>query len=142
MSLEFDEELAERLSHDVCKIMENIARPTDWFRLELVYLAAGKASEVNLFGVWNHEIRQIDSVPSEIEIPLQELRRALYSPGEGTWFLARYYLEPDTTRTVVYDFDYNPNFSYEIDPTEWQRDLEDFPRDPQFQPKWLKEYTA
>ncbi|MFE3545209.1 hypothetical protein ACFXK0_19795 [Nocardia sp. NPDC059177] len=142
MSLEFDEARAEHLSREVCELMAEVARPTDWFRLELVYLTAGNAREINLFGVWSDGIRKIDTTPPGIEVPLQELRRMMYSPGEGTWFLTRYYVEPDLTRTIIYDFDYDPKFNPEIDSMEWRRELDEFPRGPEFMPSWLEERVA
>ncbi|MFD4433830.1 hypothetical protein [Nocardia sp. NPDC058497] len=142
MSLEFDEERADKLSREVCEIMAEAANPTDWLRIELVYLAVGAVTEKNLFGVWRHETRPIEIVPAKIEAPLQELRRMMYSPGAGTWFLTRYYLEPDMTSTVVYDFDYDPKFKTDLNPSEWRRELDQFPRDPQYLPKWLEECAA
>ncbi|MFF0544769.1 hypothetical protein ACFYTF_18225 [Nocardia thailandica] len=139
MSLDFYEDRANELSSDVCALMARVVHPTNWFRIELVYLAAGDASEISLYGSWKHEVREIETTRPEIEIPLQELRRIMYSPGAGTWFLARFYLEPDMTSTVVYDFDYDPKFKHDLDSSVWRQELERFPRDPGYLPRWLKE---
>ena len=66
---------------------------------------------------------------------LDDLRAAMYRPGVGTWFTARFAVYADGRITTDFDYDNEPVFPFA--PNSWVADAEAFPRAPQNTPAWL-----
>jgi len=113
------------------------AAPAGWLRLDLDVTEVGNIGVRNLFGRWPTEERLLE-IPRPAVEALQELRHFMYEPGSGTWFTARFYLDPPMKPYVVYNFDDIP-LEVEIPTEEWRRELERYPRDPKYILGWLQE---
>ncbi|MEV0706703.1 hypothetical protein [Nocardia aurea] len=138
MSRESSDARQEELLRLIWEAMVEAA-PPDWLRLDLMCMSVGDATELTLWGAWDEpEIRSLP-VPDAVASTLAELRSAMYKPGVGTWFAARFYLTAPRHEFVIFDMDNDPAFENPIDPSEWRRDLARYPRDPQFILTWLRE---
>ncbi|WP_051026791.1 hypothetical protein [Nocardia higoensis] len=139
MSHEAHSVRADDLTREVCRILAETA-PDGWERLDLLFLTVGDTVEQWFNGAWpGGDIRAIESIPTALGETLKEMRRIMYRPGAGTWFQLRLYLDADMTHTAVYDYDNDPRFEVGIDPAEWVRDLQEFPREERHVPLWLRQ---
>ncbi len=84
------------------------------------------------------------SLPPRPVLPLlDELREVMYRPGSGTWFSAAWTLTKDDAGQVSVDvsfnFDEEPDWDPPIRAFNYAVDQEDFPRDEEHMPDWLRE---
>lgn len=74
---------------------------------------------------------------------LKELRSVMYRPGAGTWFSSTWTLTKDASgrasADVSFNYDEEPDWDPPIRPFNYALDLEDFPRDEEHIPAWLRE---
>ncbi|MEW2352590.1 glycohydrolase toxin TNT-related protein [Spirillospora sp. NPDC029432] len=79
-----------------------------------------------------------EEMPSELTDLLLELRRAHYVPERGTWFSARFMLEPGAPIRPIFNYDHDPNWDPPIPVDCWRRDQIVMPRDGADLPGWLQ----
>ena len=81
--------------------------------------------------------------PREISDLLKELRDVMYSRGSGTWFSASFRVvreeSGETSANASFNYDEEPEWYFPVDPGQYAIDLEDFPRDEENIPGWLRE---
>lgn len=81
--------------------------------------------------------------PRSTDDLLEELRELMYRPGAGTWFSATWTLTKDdadrVSADVSFNYDEEPDWDPPIRPFNYALDLEDFPRDEEHIPGWLRE---
>ena len=84
-----------------------------------------------------------DFVPRETSDLLEELRDVMYSQGSGTWFSATFRVvreeSGETSANASFNYDEEPEWNFSVDPGQYAIDLEDFPRDEENIPDWLRE---
>ncbi|MFI0353471.1 TNT domain-containing protein [Actinomadura sp. 9N407] len=80
-----------------------------------------------------------EAMPPELTEALLELRRAHYLTEQGTWFSARFMLEPGSPIRPIYNYDFDPNWDPPIAVDAWRRDQIVMPRDGAHMPEWLKD---
>lgn len=82
-------------------------------------------------------------VPRETDDLLEELRDVMYSQGSGTWFSATFRVvreeSGETSANASFNYDEEPEWNFPVDPGQYAIDLEDFPRDEENIPDWLRE---
>ena len=79
-----------------------------------------------------------ESMPQELTDLMLELRRAHYLPEQGTWFSARFILEPGAPIRPLFNYDFDPNWNPPIPVECWRRDQIVLPRDGAHMPPWLR----
>lgn len=81
--------------------------------------------------------------PRETSDLLEELRDVMYSQGSGTWFSATFRVvreeSGETSANASFNYDEEPEWNFSVDPVQYAIDLEDFPRDEENIPGWLRE---
>lgn len=77
--------------------------------------------------------------PYKVVRLMRDLRSGMYQAGRGTWFTARYFLEPSGEYRVDFDYDNEPSFDFQVFSSVYSSDLERFPRDGEHIPAWLRE---
>lgn len=81
--------------------------------------------------------------PREKRVLLRELREIMYSQGSGTWFSATFRVVREacgeTSANAWFNYDEEPEWNFSVDPGQYAIDLEDFPRDEENIPDWLRE---
>ncbi|WP_053058529.1 immunity protein YezG family protein [Pedobacter sp. BMA] len=84
-----------------------------------------------------------ENAPEEKEVDnlLIQLRNEMYklSPGKGAWYNVEMIVAESGDFEIKYDYDNRPNFEMEPEDDEFVIDNEEFPRDAEATPAWLKE---
>lgn len=82
------------------------------------------------------------NVPEEREVDnlLIQLRSEMYkvSPGKGAWYNVQMSVNESGDFEIRYDYGNRPNFEIEPDDDEFVIDYDEFPRDAEAMPNWLK----
>ena len=82
-------------------------------------------------------------MPLETDDLLDELREVMYSRGSGAWFSATFRVareaSGETSANAWFNYDEEPEWNFSVDPVQYAIDLEDFPRDEENIPDWLRE---
>lgn len=122
---------------EICTLLEAGA-PVGWNRVTLdvwanvmAYELASSAQDAQ--GRFAGEVRL-----AEITDQLQELREEMYEQDRGTWLSARFVLHREAEPEVTFNFDTDPNWSPQLHPMMFVRDLEAFPRTEENIPEWLR----
>ncbi|PXY19459.1 hypothetical protein [Prauserella muralis] len=118
------------------------AAPQGWLRIDFRCRAVVEVHDATLSVLLNDGSYPAVPVPQEAVDALLRLRSAMYEPGEGTWFSARYLIDPPGRLHANYNLDFNPRWEPGIAPEGWVRDLEAFPRDAEHIPGWLRAELA
>lgn len=83
-----------------------------------------------------------EDVPEEKEVDnlLIQLRNEMYkvSAGKGAWYNVQMIVTDSGEFEIKYDYDNRPNFEIEPEDDEFVIDNEEFPRDAEATPTWLK----
>lgn len=123
---------------EICTLLEAGA-PVGWSRVTLdvwanvlayELAAAAKTAEGRFAG----EVRLADMTER-----LQELREQMYEEDRGAWLSARFVLHREAEPEVTFNYDENPQWSPDLHPMMFVRDLEAFPRADEHVPDWLRE---
>lgn len=84
-----------------------------------------------------------ENAPEEKEVDnlLIQLRNEMYklSPGKGAWYNVEMIVTESGDFEIKYDYDNRPNFEMEPEDDEFVIDNEEFSRDAEAMPAWLKE---
>ncbi|MEC3913308.1 immunity protein YezG family protein [Nocardia sp. CDC160] len=68
----------------------------------------------------------------------QTLRDEMYEPDKGAWLSARFILRRTGDSEVSFNYDEDPNWTPELHPMMFVRDLEAYPRADGHIPPWLR----
>jgi Immunity protein YezG-like len=67
----------------------------------------------------------------------KELRKLTAQPGKGAWYGAVFTVDRAGKFDVTFDYDTKPAFPGGIEDESYLKDLEAFPRDPEYIPEWM-----
>lgn len=126
------------------QILERIGRGTGraasdgWTLLTVDVAGAGASTDVEATAVTSSDQSMSFFPDSESGLACIELRKAMFQPGKGTWYKARFAI--DESREIRAEFDYeSPPFEGDLDHDLREMLEEDqrmFPRDPDALPSW------
>ncbi|GHC71051.1 hypothetical protein GCM10007079_03110 [Nocardiopsis terrae] len=113
--------------------------PGEWNRITLSFAICHRVSTYEIKVLAPNGTASHPTIPSNAIAILKDLRVGMYREGLGAWFSMSYEISSDLQFYVNYDYDSEPNFSFDIDPYSYYRDLEKFPRNEGNIPDWLRE---
>lgn len=125
-----------RLREEIATTLANAA-PEGWDTIRYCAATVGSIADVTVTVVVEGREEQFLDAPS-VALPRRRLRKAMYRPGEGTWFSFALEVSRSGSVEARYDYDSEPVFHVAPAPSAWAQDQEKFPRDPENQPEWLK----
>ncbi|MEV6095092.1 hypothetical protein [Nocardia sp. NPDC051981] len=73
---------------------------------------------------------------------LVRLRNEMYEPDRGAWLSARFVLNRGEEPDISFNYDDDPQWSPDLHPLMYARDLEVYPRAEQHVPQWLQDRVA
>lgn len=83
--------------------------------------------------------------PPGVESLTEQVRAAMALPGAGTWFsmeLTMSFWDRGTgvgaSADMSFDNDHEPSWGHPVSPAAYVRDLQDYPRDEDHMPEWLR----
>lgn len=76
-------------------------------------------------------------MPLEVRRAFVDMRDLLYEPDQGTWFSARFVMDPPDHYRVAFNFDVDPVWDPPVAAEVYAKDLETYPRSPGNTPRWL-----
>ncbi|WP_149204619.1 hypothetical protein [Actinotalea subterranea] len=127
------------------EIMQDVGRqffeaaPQGWANGSIVYRRVGKTAETQATA------QAADGTPLTVVMgrpvlrALRELRAAMARPGSGAWFTAVARFTSDGRMTWDFDHDHEPEWVTGISPLHYLQEQEEFPRDQEHTPAWLRE---
>jgi hypothetical protein len=118
------------------------ALPEDWQRLVIEYRVVGRHSDGRVGLVRQDGVMREWDPPLEAWHRLQDLRRGMYSAGEGTWFGVQYNLHRPARFEIKYNWSGKPDFASWPPPGEFELEQSRFPRAESRQPDWYREGLA
>ncbi|XVQ12701.1 TNT domain-containing protein [Spirillospora sp. CA-255316] len=132
----------ERIAEIQRRIIEFVSRntPPGSRRIDLHCIATVAVNDMALTVLTEDgKVVRPESMPQELTDMLLELRRAHYLAEQGTWFSARFMLEPGAPIRPIFNYDFDPNWDPPIPVECWQRDQIVMPRDGAHLPPWLRD---
>ncbi|MFC5749473.1 TNT domain-containing protein [Actinomadura rugatobispora] len=132
----------ERIAEIQRRIIEFVSRntPPGSRRIDLHCLATVAVNDMALTVLTEDgKLVRPEAMPQELTDSMLELRRAHYLPEQGTWFSARFMLEPGAPIRPIFNYDFDPNWDPSIQVECWQRDQIVMPRDGAHMPPWLRD---
>lgn len=115
------------------------AAPSGWNELRYEFRATIQIDGDRFESVASDGMAARISAPFSVMELFAELRSAMYRPGVGTWFTARYVVNRLGDYKFDFDYDSEPDFNPQLTPGAFALDLEYFPRDDEHMPEWLRE---
>ncbi|MEV6897296.1 hypothetical protein [Amycolatopsis sp. NPDC051372] len=118
------------------------ALPPGWQQVMIDYRMVGRNVDVAV-GVKDPSgtFRPWDP-PVDVWKMFQRLRGGMYTEGEGTWFSARFGIEPPSRFTIQYNWRNEPDFDPYPAAEQFAIEQERFPRAEEFMPDWFRERLA
>jgi hypothetical protein len=113
--------------------------PEDWHQLRYEFSATVQIDGSKFESVTSDGTVTRVHTPSSVPEQFDELRSAMYQPGKGTWFTARYVIERSGQYKVDFDYDNEPDFVPQLTASAYALDLEYFPRGDEHIPEWLRD---
>lgn len=115
------------------------ALPPGWCRVMIDYRMVGRTVDVAV-GVEDTggTYRRWDP-PVDVWKMFQRLRGGMYRDGEGTWFSARFGIEPPARFTIQYNWRNEPDFDPYPAAEQFAIEQERFPRAEEYMPEWFRE---
>jgi len=87
--------------------------------------------------------------PVGVESLIEQVRAAMALPGGGTWFSMEFSMsfwdsprEAGASAEFSFDYDLEPSWEHPVRPAAYVRDLQDYPRDTDHMPDWLRARVA
>ena len=115
----------------------------DWIELQLIDNRLSMVADGHLNVKFSDGTSGGAFPPLETSDLLDELRGVMYSQGSGTWFSATFRVvreeSGETSANASFNYDEEPEWNFSVDPGQYAIDLEDFPRDEENIPDWLRE---
>ncbi|MGW3996184.1 hypothetical protein [Amycolatopsis sp. NPDC004772] len=109
-----------------------------WRQLMIDFRAVGRNIDVAVGLTGPDGQERVWDPPAEVWRAFQRLRGGMYTENEGTWFSARYTLEPPSRFTIQYNYENQPDFQPPPAPGEFATEQERFPRDEASMPDWYR----
>ena len=134
--------------HNPGELMQDVGRqffdaaPAGWATGAVVYRRVGKTAESQATA------QAADGTPLDVHLGrpatrvLKELRAAMAEPGKGAWFTAVAQLTADGRMTWDFDYDHEPEWFTPASPLHYLQEQEEFPRDAEHTPDWMRERLA
>lgn len=120
----------------IYKGLLRVAPESAWAFMELQLTAAGRMLESGVaVASEDGSLDQAVEIDDETEDACVALRKAMYKPGTGTWYNARFKVTPDGFLDSEFDYDTPPFPGEEVSELLVQ-DQERFPRDQEHLPDW------
>src|SRR4051812_36708912 len=113
------------------------AVPPGWRRIDLIARIAEGVQDFGLTVVMSDLSSAHVAPPQQAVWALAELRRLMYTPERGTWFSARYLMNPPTEFRAYYNYEHDPLWDPPVPPEVFHRDLAAWPRPAEQVPSWL-----
>lgn len=113
-----------------------------WDEIRFTYSAVAEETAVEFIVVRSDGSCHRLNAPYKATRLLRDLRAGMYQPGRGTWFTARFVLEPNAGVRAAYEYDTEPVFAVPLPRGAYAADLRRFPRHPGAVPPWLAERLA
>lgn len=110
----------------------------DWLRIDLMCKVVSEAHDLALTVLLSDGTSPVVPLPEAILDPVLQLRQTMYRAGRGTWFSARWLLEPPGRMNLTYNLDWDPLWEPRLPASSWRADLDAFPRDDEHMPDWLR----
>ncbi|SFR28084.1 Protein of unknown function [Lentzea waywayandensis] len=114
------------------------AAPQGWARLDLVATLASSVQDFGLVVLLDNGTTAQVEAPSEAAEAFVALRELMYLPGRGTWFSARFIMNPPSEYHVLYNYQHDPVWDPPVPDEVFRKDLERFPRPDEKVPNWLR----
>lgn len=114
------------------------ALPPGWQKLAIEFRAVGRNIDVAVGVTGPDGNQRVWDPPAEVWRAFQRLRGGMYVENEGTWFSARYTLEPPSRFAIQYNHQNQPDFQPQPAPQEFATEQERFPRDAAYMPRWYR----
>lgn len=112
--------------------------PPEWRRLDLKVIMASTVDDFSYTTIMKDGTTPPYEMPVVIRQAFVDIRDLLHEDGEGTWFSARFVMDPPDEYTVNFNFDVDPVWDPPVTPDVFVRDLEKYPRDDEHIPSWLR----
>ncbi|GAB2704380.1 hypothetical protein [Nocardia thraciensis] len=113
-----------------------------WRQVMIDFRAVGKNIDVAVGVLDPHGTYQLWDPPGEVWRMFQRLRGGMYEQGEGTWFSARFTIDPPSRYSVQYNWTNEPDFRPYPSPDDFALEQERFPRTEAFMPPWFRRGLA
>ncbi len=111
--------------------------PDNWARIDLKVTMASTVDDFVFTTVLYDGTAAPHEMPLELRQAFVDIRDLLYEPGEGTWFSARFTMDPPDHYRVTFNFDVDPVWDPPIAPELYAKDLTAYSRSPENIPAWL-----
>jgi hypothetical protein len=130
-------ETYEDLIQELGIALLDLAPEQGWRRIDLVSSMTVPAQDLGLTVIMNDGSTPTINPPVELNRTLAKIRTMMYQPGKGTWFSARFSIDPPASIHYNYNFDHEPVLTPPMEPAHYAEDLKMFPRDADHIPAWL-----
>ncbi|WP_134715650.1 hypothetical protein [Saccharomonospora xinjiangensis] len=114
----------------------------DWVRIDLRCKVLSDVHDLALTVLMSDGSSPAVPLPEGIVEPVLRFREAFYEEGKGTWFSARWLLEPPGRLNLIHNVEWDPLWEPDVPASSWRADLERFPRDEEHMPEWLRAKLA
>lgn len=118
------------------------ALPAGWRQLVIDYRAVGRNIDVAIGFYDAGGVQRLWKPPTDLWRMFQRLRGGMYQVGEGTWFSARYSVEPPGRFRIQYNWRREPAFEPAPAAEQFAVEQERFPRAEAHMPDWYRERLA
>ncbi|WP_040922784.1 hypothetical protein [Saccharomonospora xinjiangensis] len=136
-----NDELRSELARQVGRMLLD-AVEGEWVRIDLRCKVLSDVHDLALTVLMSDGSSPAVAVPEGIVEPVLRIRELVYREGEGTWFSARWILDPPGRMNVNYNLEWDPLWEPDVPASSWRADLERFPRDEEHMPEWLRAKLA
>lgn len=115
------------------------ALPPGWCRVMIDYRMVGRTVDVAVGVEDTGGTYRRWEPPVDVWKMFQRLRGGMYRDGEGTWFSARFGIEPPARFTIQYNWRNEPDFDPYPAAEQFAIEQERFPRAEEYMPEWFRQ---
>lgn len=113
--------------------------PGNWIEISYEYSSLhDTAASIAKVTYPNGETERKNSSAEAMDLAHQ-LRYGMYQDSKGAWFSLTYKILRSGQYNVHFNYDERPSSLFPPSPEEYAADLDEFPRDPEHIPNWLRE---
>ncbi|GLZ29449.1 hypothetical protein Lesp02_16390 [Lentzea sp. NBRC 105346] len=116
--------------------------PVGWARVRLDVWANVTAYEIAASAQDSHGRFAGEVRLPEVTRELVALRDEMYEPARGAWLSARFVVNREGEPEVSFNYDDDPQWSPQLQPGQFVRDLEAYPRAEDRVPQWMRDVVA
>ncbi|WP_040804515.1 hypothetical protein [Nocardia concava] len=110
-----------------------------WRQIRFEFRSTVQIDSARLESIAEDGVSSRHSVPTLAMRQFDKLRAAMYEPGKGAWFTARYVIDRSGDYSIEFDYDAEPDFSPQLTAGAYVLDLQYYPRDEEHMPEWLQD---